>query len=80
MTRTKAAILLALGVTLGASAALFLPASVAAQTGWQCESWTLRGEGDAGPVGTFLGQSRDVLLTSAGLSVSGQSSVVACKR
>jgi hypothetical protein len=35
---------------------------------------------DASAVGTWLGQSRDVLLSAAGLSQSGLSSVVACKR
>jgi hypothetical protein len=81
MTRTKAALLLALGVTIGVSGNLFLPASVAeAQAGWQCRSWTLQKQEDASAVGTWLGQSRDVLMATAGLSQSGLSSIVACKR
>jgi hypothetical protein len=81
MKTTKAAMLLALGVTIGASGALVLPDSVAeAQTGWQCRSWMFQKQEDASAVGTWLGQSRDVLLSAAGLSQSGLSSVVACKR
>jgi hypothetical protein len=81
MSRTKAAMLLALGVMMGLSGAQFLPGAVAeAQTGWQCRSWTLQKQEDAAAVGSWLGQANTVQITAAGLSQAGLSNVVACKR
>ena len=81
MTRPKAAMLLVCGVTIGALGVLFWPVPVVeAQTGWQCNSWTLQKQDTATAIGTWLGQSSNVLLTSAGIDIANVTRVIACKK
>jgi hypothetical protein len=76
---------------IGFKAASVLPDSVvSAQSGWQCTSWTLQADvnarddrkkpEDATAIGTWLGQAKNVHLSSAGLDVAGRYSVLACKQ
>jgi len=53
---------------------------VAAQSGWQCRSWTLDEKGDATAVGTWLGAAQSAQIATAGLSAGSRFTVVACKK
>jgi hypothetical protein len=81
MTRTMGVGLVVAGILMGVFGARFMRSSVVeAQASWQCKSWMLQKEEDAAATGTWLGQSRDVHVSVAGLSQSGLYTVLACKR
>jgi hypothetical protein len=85
MTRTMGAALLGTVLATGFVCSMLIPNLVVeAQAGWQCKSWTLQkldqDPNGAAPVGTWLGQAKNVEISAAGLSQSGLIGVVACKQ
>jgi len=81
MTRTMGAALAGTVLAIGFVCSMLIPnVVVEAQTNWQCKSWTLQKQEDAAPVGTWLGQAKNVEISAAGLSQSGLMGVLACKQ
>lgn len=81
MGRRLGVVLIAVGVVIGFKAASLVPDSVVnAQGGWRCKSWVVTNGEGADAIGTWLGQARNVQLSSNGIDVGWNSHVVACKQ
>ena len=91
MRGTVGAVLVLAGMAIGFTAVQLAPDwVVSAQSGWQCKSWTLHGDvpagddrktpQDAAAIGMWLGQARNVQMSSNALDVAGRSNVVVCKQ
>ena len=81
MTRMMGAALLGTVLAVGFVCSMLIPnVVVEAQTTWQCKSWTLQKDEDIAPMAAWLGQAKNVEISTAGLSVSALTRVVACKQ